>query len=74
MVTAEQDEVVERRRPAVGPVLDVVGVDEAMALTAGELATAVAGREGSADRRRDRATLAADRDWLAVLLDQRNEG
>jgi hypothetical protein len=45
VMAAEEDEVGELRTPTVGPVLDVVGVDEAMARAAGEPAAAVTGRE-----------------------------
>jgi len=36
MMTAEQDEVVEVGRPAVGPMLDVVGLEPAGVPTSGE--------------------------------------
>ena len=48
VAAAEQHEVCERGVAASGPVVEVVGVEEAAVLAAGELAAAVAGAQGAA--------------------------
>ena len=65
--TAERDQVIELRLAAVGPVLDVVPVAEARAITAREPTTAVARFQRPTDRERDAARLAADVEGLALL-------
>ena len=45
VVSAQQDEIVEVGGPTVGPMLDVVAVDEAEVGTARELASAVSSPE-----------------------------
>jgi hypothetical protein len=63
--TAQENEVVERRRAAGGPVHDVMTVTPARR-AARELAPRVAGRERPADRGGDRTGLAADIEHRAV--------
>ena len=57
---AQQHEVVHASLAAVGPVADVVGVDETGAGTAGEAAALVAVVQGAADGGRDGAGFASD--------------
>src|SRR5215813_8769316 len=59
MATTEQSEIRERRRAAVGPVLDMMALAEA-SLTTGEAAATVSVMERSPDRRRNRAGPGAD--------------
>ena len=66
MGRAQQDEVVERGLPAVGPVLDVMAVEPMGGGAAGEAAPAVAARERAAHRRRDAAGAPPDTERLAV--------
>ena len=74
MPAAEQDEVVHARLAALRPVLDVVGIDEAMVLAAREAAAAVAAPERSTQGGRNRTCLAPDRERLAVPLLQLDHG
>ena len=74
MPAAEQDEVVHARLAAARPVLDVVGIDEAMVLAAREAAAAVAAPERSTQGGRNRACLPPDRERLAVTLLQLDHG
>ena len=60
VVATEQDQVLEAGLAATGPVDDVVGVDEAVALTARKLTSPVAHRERPAHRGRDRAGSSPD--------------
>src|SRR5215831_10377484 len=64
VVTAEQHEVVESSLAAIGPMLDVMRVDEARARAARETAALVAAPQCSVQRRRHDASLPADREWL----------
>ena len=57
---AEQDQVVQAGAAAVDPVVDVVGVDKAAVRAHREPAAAIARPERPANRRRNRARLAAD--------------
>jgi len=70
MEAAEQDEVVEARLAAVGPVLDVMCVGPlGRAVAAGEAAAAVAQDQGAADGGRDGAYRATDIERLAAAAD-----
>ena len=60
--------------PAARPVLDVVGIDEAVVFAAREAAAAVAAPERSAQGGRNRACLPPDRERLAVTLLQLDHG
>ena len=60
MEPAEQTEVLEFRRPAVSPMHDMVGVDPARVVAAGEAASLVTPGERSSKRPRDRAGAPAD--------------
>ena len=60
-------------RAAVGPVLDVMRVDESGRGAAGEAAAAVAGRQGALQRGRDRAGLAPDVERVALALDDADD-
>ena len=62
MPPAEEDEVPEAGLSPASPVLDVVRIDEAPVLAAGEAAAAVAPLQRSAHGRRDRARLAPYRE------------
>jgi hypothetical protein len=61
MAAAEEDEVVELRLPALGPVPDVMRVYEPPGLAAREAAAAVASPQDPPHRRRHRARLPPDR-------------
>ena len=63
---AEQDEVVERRLPALGPVLDVMAVQPVSGGAAGEAASAVAARERAAHRGRNAAGASSYAQRLAI--------
>src|SRR5207247_1724671 len=58
VVTAKQQQVLHRRRSAAGPVVDVVGVEEAPVLAAGEAAASIARAQRASEYRRDRPCLA----------------
>ena len=73
MATAELDEVVELRAPAVGPVLDVMGVDVPSRSAAGKAAAAVARMQRAAKRGRDAAGLAAEAERPAVPLEHAHD-
>ena len=62
---AEEDQIVERRRPAVGPVPDVVSIDADVPASR-KPALAVAGVQRPVQGRRDRPRAAADGEYLAV--------
>ena len=67
VLAAEQDEVVQAGRAAVGPVDDVVGVaHHGWAGAAGEGAVVVAGDQGAPQGRGDESCGAADVEDLAV--------
>ena len=66
MGRAEQDEVVERGLPALGPVPDVVAMEPVDGGTAGEAPPAVAARERPAHRGRDAAGAPPDAQRLAA--------
>jgi hypothetical protein len=59
VAAAEQNEVSDCRFAALRPVADVMGIDEAAVLAAGEAASTVAATQRTAKRRRDRPGLAA---------------
>jgi hypothetical protein len=73
VVAAEQDEVVQTGLTALGPVADVMGIDEPPPLAAGELAASVAREQRPADRGRDRTRSSPDAERFAVSLDQGDE-
>ena len=74
VMRAEQREVLEARVAAVGPMVDVMRVDEARAAAARERAAAIARPERAPERRRHRALLAADVERRAALvLDDRDQ-
>jgi hypothetical protein len=56
VAAAEEDEVREAGLAALGPMSDVVAVDEAAVLAAGEAAASVADSQRAADGGGDRAT------------------
>jgi len=64
------DQVVELGRAAVGPVLDVVRVQESPRPAPGEAAAAVARVERAPKRGRDGSRLAPDRERLPVAFEQ----
>src|SRR5690348_13735580 len=70
MAPAERDEVLEVGLATLAPVLDVMGFDEAAAVTTRELAAAVARRERAPKGRRDGAPLTPEREQLPVPLQQ----
>ena len=65
VVTAEEDQVVELGLAAMGPVLDVVGVEPAPVVAAREATAPVAKLEGAADCRGHGSRLSADREHLS---------
>ena len=70
VLAAEQDEVGQRGRAAVGPVDDVVGVaHRGWSGAAGERAVLVAQDQGDPDRGGDEAVGAADVEDLAVAAE-----
>ena len=73
MVATEQDQVVEPGLAAAGPVNDVVGVDEAPALAAGELTAPVPDQERPPDRRRNTSRSSPDAERVTVALERSHE-
>jgi len=72
---AQRDEVAGLRLAAVDPVPDVVTLAEASAVAAGKTAAAVARAQRALDRDRNRASLAADIQRLAVTaLNEADDG
>ena len=73
---AEQDQVVQAGRSAVGPVPDVVGMQLRGPVfgAAGHGAAAVAGHQSSADAPVDSACGAADIEDFAAVFEDRDEG
>ena len=65
VMTAEQQQVVDRGLAAVRPVFDVMRIDETTLRTAREAATRVAGPQRPAQRRGNCAGLAADSERIA---------
>ena len=75
MAGAQGDQIVQLGLAAVGPVLDVMALDEAGGGAVGEAAAAVAGVQCSFQGRRDGAGAPADIQRLAVaVLDQAHQG
>src|SRR5690606_1650911 len=68
MLRAKQHQVGEARLAARRPVLDVVGVDEALAPAAGKTAASVACPERAFDCLRHDASLATDAQRVAMLV------
>jgi len=66
MPTAQQHRIREARLAPIGPMADVVRIDEASVRTAGKGAAAIPGPQGALERRRHRALLAPDIQGLAV--------
>src|SRR3954469_25300421 len=73
METAQLDEVVQRGGTAVGPMVDVVSVQPPVLVAAGKAAALVAAAQRPAERGRDRARLATNRQGLAIALDDRDD-
>src|SRR5215218_8418295 len=71
---AEENEIVDARRPAMRPVPDVMGIDGAVVRAAGETAASVAATQCAAQRGRHRARLATDAQRPSGTLDQRDDG
>ena len=69
----QQQEVREPSLAAVGPVLQVMGVDEAAPVAARELAAPVAAAQGTPQRRRDGPGLATDRQGPPLALHDRHQ-
>ena len=63
---AEQREIVEIGLAAVGPVLQVMTLEEEAVIAAGEAAGAVAQEQGALEGGGDGAGLAADGEWGGV--------
>jgi hypothetical protein len=72
-VGAEVDEVGQVGAAAVGPVVDVVGVQEAPPVAAGEAADRVAAPQRAPERRRHAARSAADRQGPSVALEDAHQ-
>src|SRR5262245_45752295 len=68
VIRTEQRHVLGLRLAAVDPMLQVMAVEIAHAMTTRERAMTIAGVERSTQRRRDRALLAADGERLAVCI------
>jgi len=68
MESTEQHQVVQLRLAALGPVHDVMGVDEPRAGAPGEASAPVSSPERAADGRRDAASRAADVQDAASLV------
>jgi hypothetical protein len=71
VVATEVDEVVELRLTSLRPVVDVMGVN-ACAVAAREAAASVPCGECTAQRRRDRAGLAADVESATIAVHERD--
>jgi len=65
---AQRDEIGGLRFTAVGPVLDVMRVEVTRIRAAGETASFVAGVQHASQRSGNRARLASDVEWLAVIV------
>src|SRR5262245_62272050 len=75
VMTTQENQVVDRGRPTVGPVHDVVSVDEPPVHTAWEATLAIAPFERPADCRRNDAGFAADIERLTIArLDHPHDG
>ncbi len=68
MMTAQQNEVVDRGVTAIRPVTDVMRIDEAVMAAAREPAATVARLQGPAQCRRYGPGLAADIEWIARFI------
>ena len=68
MLRTQQHQVVEACLATDRPVLNVMRVDKALVVTAGERTTFVPGREGTFDSRRHGAGFATDIQRLSVLV------
>jgi hypothetical protein len=66
---AEQQEVFDRGLSTLNPVRDVVGVEPPSVVASWELTAPVAGYQRTTNRRRYGASLAADGQWLAAVVD-----
>jgi len=68
VMTAEQNEIVDRGVATIRPVADVMRIDETAIAAAREPASAVARLQGPAQRRRYGAGLAAYIEWIARVI------
>ena len=68
VMATEQDEVVHFRFSAVGPVLDMVGVNVLVGSAAGETAAVIAALQGAAYGGRNRAAAPADVQSVAIFI------
>jgi len=72
MLRTQQHEVIETRFAASRPVLDMMCIDKARVMAAGEYTAFVPGHEGSFNSHRDGAGLATNVQRLAVLILAKN--
>jgi hypothetical protein len=73
VMAAKEDEVVERGLATMGPVANVVGIDEAAHLAPGEATAPIPLAERPIDRRRNRPRLPPDGENLAASPDDRRQ-
>jgi hypothetical protein len=64
---ADEDQVAQRRRAAVGPVLDMVSIDKRSVAATGKATPAITQPERARDGRRHRPPPAADVQYIAAL-------